>query len=143
MDERITTVDGRLWTGADSRALARLVWLRYGRDMAGAAAAWRRLLQNDCSAEAFAELVTEAPPGLDHARRRWQPTGPRAAVAPQTRIYGADASRQRAQARAAELGLRAVHVSDLTDEEVRRVRSEHGLDPWFRYSGVLFDWVVL
>lgn len=68
---------------------------------------------------------------------------PRAAVAPQTRIYGADASRQRAQARAAELGLRAVHVSDLTDEEVRRVRSEHGLDPWFRHAGVLFDWVVL
>lgn len=46
-----------LFSGQDSCNLAWLIYRRFGRDMAAAASAWRRLLGNSCSDSQFAELV--------------------------------------------------------------------------------------
>lgn len=60
MANSITTTAGEPFTEHESRALARLVYKRWGNDLAAAAVAWRRLLQNNCSDEAFRRLVEGA-----------------------------------------------------------------------------------
>lgn len=51
------TTAGEVFGADDARALARLVFKRFGRDVAVAAAAWRRLLGNGCTDGQFAALV--------------------------------------------------------------------------------------
>ena len=53
----IHTVDGTVYTGVRSAKLAYQIWLRFGRDLGGALAAWRRMLQNNCPDESFAKRV--------------------------------------------------------------------------------------
>jgi hypothetical protein len=54
----ITTTAGETFTAAESRELARLILKRWGGDPAAAACAWRRLMQNNCTDEAFADLAS-------------------------------------------------------------------------------------
>jgi hypothetical protein len=44
----------------DLDTLALLIWRRWNRDYAAAAAAWRRLFQNSTSARQFREMVDRA-----------------------------------------------------------------------------------
>lgn len=53
----VTTTDGATFSTEDSRELARLVLRRWGGDMAAAAVAWRRLMQNNCSDDSFRRLA--------------------------------------------------------------------------------------
>ncbi len=53
----VTTTDGATFSTEDSRQLARLVLRRWGGDMAAAAVAWRRLMQNNCSDDSFRRLA--------------------------------------------------------------------------------------
>ena len=53
----ITTTARECFTAEDSRQLAQLVCRRFGYELAAAAAAWRRMLQNGCSDHQFEELV--------------------------------------------------------------------------------------
>lgn len=46
-----------VFSAGDCCNLAWLIYRRWGRDMAAAASAWRRLLQNNCADGDFAELV--------------------------------------------------------------------------------------
>jgi len=48
------------WTREQSCQLALLIFLRFGKDLPQAAAAWRRMLENDCSDSAFAKLVWDS-----------------------------------------------------------------------------------
>jgi hypothetical protein len=57
MNKDITTTCGERFTEANSRELARLVFVRFGRDSAAALAAWHRLLQNNCGLEQFFDLI--------------------------------------------------------------------------------------
>ena len=59
MSKNITTVDGNEFTEGHSAVLAFMVWKRWGQDTTGAAAAWRRLLQNSCPDSEFEALVTQ------------------------------------------------------------------------------------
>lgn len=61
----ITTTDGGTFTTTENYDLARLIFKRFGRDPEAAAAAWRRMFQNDCDAENFMTLVT-APTHTEH-----------------------------------------------------------------------------
>ena len=56
----ITTTNREVWTQAESEDLAARVFKRFGRDIPAAAAAWRRLLQNNCSDEQFRDLLKSA-----------------------------------------------------------------------------------
>lgn len=53
----ITTTNGELFTGMQSAELARLVYLRFGRDVGAAHSAWKRMLQNNCSLRSFQSLL--------------------------------------------------------------------------------------
>ena len=53
----VTTTSGERFTRVQHVDLARLVYLRFGRDEQAATEAWRRLLQNSCEVEAFMKLV--------------------------------------------------------------------------------------
>jgi hypothetical protein len=53
----ITTTAGETFTAAESRELARLILKRWGNDLAAAACAWRRLMQNNCTDAGFADLA--------------------------------------------------------------------------------------
>lgn len=53
----IKTTDGSVFTYVQSVDLARLVWKRFGHDDDAALAAWRRMLENDCTMEDFIALV--------------------------------------------------------------------------------------
>lgn len=57
MDKDIITTCGERFTEANSRELARLVFVRFGRDITAALCAWRRLLQNSCTLEQFYDLL--------------------------------------------------------------------------------------
>ncbi len=56
----IHTTNGEIFSHDDHCRMALLVYARFGRDMSGAADAWRRLLQNDCADSDFEDLVNEA-----------------------------------------------------------------------------------
>jgi hypothetical protein len=47
-----------VFTERDSAALAFLIFRRWGRDLAAATSAWRRLLGNSCTEDQFAALVS-------------------------------------------------------------------------------------
>lgn len=53
----VTTTAGETFSYEESCQLAGLIFKRFGRDIAAAAAAWRRLLQNSCTDEQFQEMV--------------------------------------------------------------------------------------
>jgi len=53
----ITTTSKETFTHGHACDLAWMIYLRFGRDMPSAAAAWRRLLQNNCTDAQFADLV--------------------------------------------------------------------------------------
>lgn len=56
----IKTTNGETWTVRDSSKLAFMIYIRFGRDVGAAAAAWRRLLQNSCPDSAFKAMVEQA-----------------------------------------------------------------------------------
>lgn len=60
MSNSITTTARQEFTDNDHRQLALLVCRRFGWDLEGATAAWRRMLQNSCTEEQFLELVGHA-----------------------------------------------------------------------------------
>lgn len=53
----VTTTSGETFTAEDHKQLAQLVYRRFGHNLAAAASAWRRLLQNNCYDSQFATLV--------------------------------------------------------------------------------------
>jgi len=53
----ITTTSGETFTAIQSAELARLVYLRFGRDVGAAHSAWQRMLQNNCSLRSFQTLL--------------------------------------------------------------------------------------
>ena len=56
-DQTITTTAGQKFTGEDSKSMARLVYRRFGNDLAAATVAWCRMLQNFCTESDFATLL--------------------------------------------------------------------------------------
>lgn len=52
----ITTAD-EVFTDKEHQLLAAFVYKRFGWDPAAAAAAWRRMMQNDCSDQQFLDLA--------------------------------------------------------------------------------------
>ncbi len=59
-DLAINTTSGETFSAADHRALAMLVYRRFGRDTFVATAAWQRMLGNNCTIAQFMELVGDA-----------------------------------------------------------------------------------
>lgn len=57
MNTTITTTARETFTDEDTRAMARLVFKRFGRDIGAATAAWRRMLQNSATESDFAKLL--------------------------------------------------------------------------------------
>lgn len=55
----VKTTANETFTGAESAQLAALIFKRFGRNEETAAAAWRRLLQNNCTTDQFMALVNE------------------------------------------------------------------------------------
>lgn len=53
----VTTTARETFSDEDHRTLARLIYRRFGNNIGVAASAWRRMLQNSCTDEQFAELV--------------------------------------------------------------------------------------
>lgn len=56
----ITTTANETFTEDDNRALAFLVFRRFGRDPDAATVAWRRLLQNNATVAQFKKLLVDA-----------------------------------------------------------------------------------
>lgn len=56
-DPAVYTTIGEPFTYGQCAQLAYLIWLRFGRNMESARAAWSRMLENDSSLADFAELV--------------------------------------------------------------------------------------
>lgn len=54
----IRTTNEELFSFADSADMAWMVYRRFGRDLVSATAAWNRLMQNNCNATQFSELVS-------------------------------------------------------------------------------------
>ncbi len=57
MDRSVTTTNRELFTGLEHVDLARLIFKRFGRNLASATAAWRRLLENNTTEKEFFELI--------------------------------------------------------------------------------------
>ena len=55
----IRTTAGETFTKSESQEMARLIYKRFGKELSAAAAAWRRLLQNNCSDHQFASLLSD------------------------------------------------------------------------------------
>lgn len=58
-DLSVVTDNGETFTEAQSRELARLIFLRFGRDQKAAHRAWCRLLYNNCALEQYMQLVEQ------------------------------------------------------------------------------------
>ncbi len=56
----VTTTDGTVFTHEQSADLALMVYYRFGKDMDSAAAAWRRMLQNNCETSDYIDLLVNA-----------------------------------------------------------------------------------
>ena len=67
----ITTTCGERFTREDSAQLAYMIYVRFGRDVAAGAAAWRRMLQNSCTDAQFEELVNEGARGMARGGGAW------------------------------------------------------------------------
>ena len=61
-DQDIKTTSGETFSYHNSCLMAYLVYLRFGRDLDSATAAWNRLLQNNCTKDQFFGLVDEMSP---------------------------------------------------------------------------------
>ena len=59
MDLSVTTTARETFTTEETRQMARLVYKRFGRDLAVATLAWRRMLQNSATESDFARMVAE------------------------------------------------------------------------------------
>ena len=57
-DQAVITNEGQIFSGHEHQQLARLIMKRFGNDLAAAASAWRRLLNNDCPDSLFRELLS-------------------------------------------------------------------------------------
>lgn len=57
MQDDVITTAGESFTLGMHRELARLVWLRFGRDDQAATMAWRRMMQNTCKVRDFLALL--------------------------------------------------------------------------------------
>ena len=53
----VTTTSGDKFTGLQHANMAWLIYRRFGNDMAAAAAAWRRMMENSTPDHQFEELV--------------------------------------------------------------------------------------
>jgi len=53
----IVTTSNEVFTHQESQTMAKLVLKRFGNDTFSATLAWRRLMQNDCSENAFKKLA--------------------------------------------------------------------------------------
>lgn len=53
----IVTTSKEIFTSEENQTLARLVLKRFGYDTLSATLAWRRLMQNNCSEQAFMKLA--------------------------------------------------------------------------------------
>ena len=47
------TTANEIFTANQNATMARLIWLRFGRDAEAATAAWNRMMQNNCSPRQF------------------------------------------------------------------------------------------
>lgn len=56
----VTTPNGSVFTEQQARALARLIYARFGEDGGAATRAWQRLLENNCTERGFMALVDGA-----------------------------------------------------------------------------------
>lgn len=56
----ITTTEGKVFTHEQSADLALMIYQRFGREMEPAAAAWRRMLQNNCETTDYIDLLVNA-----------------------------------------------------------------------------------
>ena len=56
----ITTTNGETFTYADHCDLAVLIYRRFGRDIDVALKAWHRLMENNCTWQAYMALVSDA-----------------------------------------------------------------------------------
>lgn len=57
MQDDVITTAGERFTLDMHRELARLVWVRFGRDDQAATMAWRRMMQNTCEVQDFLALI--------------------------------------------------------------------------------------
>jgi len=57
MQDDVITTAGERFTLDMHRELARLVWVRFGRDAQAATAAWRRMMQNTCEVQNLLALI--------------------------------------------------------------------------------------
>ena len=55
----VVTTKGETFSHIESCRMAYLIWKRFGKNKRSAAAAWRRMLENNCSDEQFMGLVCE------------------------------------------------------------------------------------
>lgn len=53
----VYTTCGEPFTFGKCQDLAHLIWIRFGRDTHAAAAAWARMLQNNCTEEEFCQIL--------------------------------------------------------------------------------------
>ena len=60
-DLSIKTTTGEIFTEEDSRALATLIYRRFGRDATSATLAWNRLLQDNCTPNQYMGLFASNP----------------------------------------------------------------------------------
>lgn len=63
-DTSIKTTAGEEFTVEQHGELARMIYVRFGRNYPTAHAAWKRLMQNNCTLQEFIGLFAMAPPGL-------------------------------------------------------------------------------
>lgn len=66
--EAVHTTTGEPFTDADHALLAALVFIRFGRETATAAAAWRRLFGTACPDPEYAQLAGYGLPHAEHYR---------------------------------------------------------------------------
>jgi hypothetical protein len=74
MAQDVTTTAGERFSASESAKLAFLVFKRFGRDVAAAASAWRRLLGNSTPDAAFEALATEGAAIVSEESRPLRPT---------------------------------------------------------------------
>ncbi len=56
-DLSVRTTAGETFSDAETRALAKLVYKRFGNELSVATAAWRRMLQNSTDERGFEKLI--------------------------------------------------------------------------------------
>jgi hypothetical protein len=54
----VMTTSGEVFTGEESKLLARLVYKRFGNNLPLSVSVWRRILQNSCTEDDFKKLIS-------------------------------------------------------------------------------------